>query len=924
MIPFAVLPKTRINALRWYILIEDRTKAMGGIEWYEAERELGRSDLFYLLVRLLRRPDINKDWLFERCREVQEKPDGYLDLWAREHGKDVATSTLVYTANRGWATHGDLAPGDFVFSPDGQERLVLGVTEHYTDHKCYLLTFSDGAQIMAGAGHLWRLRQKVKRRIPGSWRDGHFRKIDFVDVIMTTEQMAAKGGRLDVGVCEPLVLPEVPLPLDPYVLGVWLGDGDSNGVRITAGHEDADYMEGALSSCGVEVTRALRSRAIALRLGTGIRGDRTSSDVGNVLRRLGVRGNKHIPLAYMRGSIAQRMALLQGLMDTDGTCDTRGTASFCQANLTLSQQVYDLTASLGLRPRLIRRVGKYKEGNVFWLVSFQAHQDRNPFRMPRKAARAIPPSHYRGVRTVASIEPMPSVPTNCITVEGGLYCIGKEMIPTHNSSIITFGLTIQDILKNKELTVGLFSHTRPIAKSFLRQIKQEFEGNEWLKYLYPDVLWAEPQKQSPKWSEDDGIVVRREGNPKEATVEAWGLVDGQPTGRHFMLRVYDDVVTRESVTTGEQIEKTTKAWELSDNLGVQMDQGGRARHIGTRYSLFDSYSAMIERDAVIPRVYAATHNRRFDGKPVLFSQAEWDRRLKTQSRQTVAAQLLQNPMADDDATFRLAWLLSYEVRPRTLNVYIMCDPSRGRSAESDNTAIAVIGIAAGGTKYLLDGACHRMTLSQRWQALRTLYRRWANTAGVMHVEVGYERYGAQSDDEYFQEQMELDQRNRLPNAMFPMRELNWTREGGQSKKERVERLEPDFRNGRFYLPAPVLHDGKAKLWEVENDVDSKLFGEMMFREKAGLTKAELSVIEAGSPDLLAKAIIVRDPALPGPGTQGGRYDLTLHFIEEYKTFPFGRWRDLIDAASRIYDMDPHPPSPQARASTEMRVFHDGV
>ena len=92
----------------------------------------------------------------------------------------------------------------------------------------------------------------------------------------------------------------------------------------------------------------------------------------------------------------------------------------------------------------------------------------------------------------------------------------------YKSTIITYALSIQDILKDPETTIGIFSHTRPIAKAFLRQIKSEFEKNEQLKEWFPDVLWANPRKESPKWSEDEGLVVKRQSNPKEATIEAWG------------------------------------------------------------------------------------------------------------------------------------------------------------------------------------------------------------------------------------------------------------------------------------------------------------------------------------------------------------------------------------------------------------------
>lgn len=493
----------------------------------------------------------------------------------------------------------------------------------------------------------------------------------------------------------------------------------------------------------------------------------------------------------------------------------------------------------------------------------------------------------------------------------------------YKSTIITFGKTIQDILINPEITVGIFSHTRPIAKGFLQQIKREFEDNEWLKGLYPDILWANPAKDAPKWSEDGGLIVKRSGNPKEATIEAHGLVDGQPTGKHFALRVYDDVVTRESVTSPEMVTKTTDAWDLSQNLG---SAGGRVRTIGTRYHLRDTYAAMLERKAVIPRIHAATHNGRLDGRPVFFSEEYWTEKLRNSSRSILASQQLQNPMADESATFQTQWLRSYEVRPRTLNVFIMADPSRGRNATSDNTAMAVIGVSSTGAKFLLDGACHRMTLSQRWQILRGLYHRWSGMAGVQHVAVGYERYGQQSDDEYFQEQMELEHRRnpRALNTYFPINELAWPREGGGSKRERIERLEPDLRNGRFFLPLPLLHEGKPKTWRIARDPAEKEFGALEYLDSTGLTKAQMDAMEGGSPELLAKAIICRDPDLASPRAGGGRYDLTVRFIQELETFPFGLHDDLLDAASRIYDMEPNVPVGPSKRVQNVTVYSDGV
>ena len=183
-----------------------------------------------------------------------------------------------------------------------------------------------------------------------------------------------------------------------------------------------------------------------------------------------------------------------------------------------------------------------------------------------------------------------------------------------------------------------------------------------------------PEQQAPQWALDSGLIVKRKGNPKEATIEAHGLVDGQPTSRHFKLRVYDDVVTLESVSTPEQITKTTEAWSVSDNLG---SLGGSVWHIGTRYNFADTY-AHIMQTGIIPRIHPATADGTKDGRPVLFNQDEWDRRVATQLEATLACQMLQNPLAGTQRWFNPDDLQTYEARPETLMVYIMIDPARSK------------------------------------------------------------------------------------------------------------------------------------------------------------------------------------------------------------------------------------------------------
>jgi hypothetical protein len=462
------------------------------------------------------------------------------------------------------------------------------------------------------------------------------------------------------------------------------------------------------------------------------------------------------------------------------------------------------------------------------------------------------------------------------------------------SSLITFAGCVQEILRDPEITICIFSHTFGVAKDFLNQIKLEFERNIKLQNLYPEVLYADPKSQATRWSIDGGIVVKRKGNPKEPTLMASGLVDHMPTGAHFALRVYDDTVTPESVTTPEQIQKTTSAWSLSDNLAARGADGhSRAWHIGTRYSFADTYQAMLDMGAVKPRIYPATDDGTMTGKLVLMSQEAWDKKMTTQLPAIIACQLLLNPAAGNEATFKSEWLRYAEIRPATLNVYIMVDPaSASRKKGTDSTAMAVVGIDAQRNKYLLDGHRCKMNLKQRWDNMRALRRKWLEVPGVQMVRVGYERYGMDSDLEYFEERMLIDK------DAFEVVELAWPREGPGSKFDRVQRLGPDFMQGRFFLAKLCTREEGGKVVEYE-------------------TSDQTRMRELGQSFRIFKPPRQRDH-------NNRVYSLNKAFLEEFLVFPFAPHDDLIDATSRIYDMDPVPPVIIDEGALEPETFNDGA
>jgi hypothetical protein len=446
--------------------------------------------------------------------------------------------------------------------------------------------------------------------------------------------------------------------------------------------------------------------------------------------------------------------------------------------------------------------------------------------------------------------------------DGYLDIYGREH---YKSTIITYAGVIQELLRDPNITVGIFSHTKSIARAFLRQIKVELESNNILKLLFPNILYNNPDKESPMWSLDAGIIVQRTTNAKEATVEAWGLVDGQPTSKHFGLLVYDDVVTRESVGTPEQTQKTTEAWELSDNLGAV---GGRKWMTGTRYSFADTYDAIIKRGAVKPRIYPATADGTITGKPVLFDQKTWDEKVIAQGESTISCQMLANPLAGHMRMFDVSDVQVYEVRPETLAVYIMVDPARSKKQDSDKTAMMVVGVDYSNNKYLLDGFNHKMDLMERWQKTAMLYQKWKTATGVQAVYVGYESFGAQADLDYFREQQ------KLTSIRFDIQELAWPREGGGAKTDRVQRLGPDLRSHKFFLPY---------------ETDEKNYTSAQRRMLQGYTYR------------IASRIRRKDE-------NGDIYDLSEQLKMQIHYFPFGGKVDAIDATSRIYDMNPMAPT----------------
>ncbi|MHB8727563.1 MAG: LPD5 domain-containing protein [Sulfuricaulis sp.] len=380
--------------------------------------------------------------------------------------KALALDTPIPTPD-GWTTMGEIRVGDKAFDEQGQVCEVLGATEVQLNRPCYDVSFSDGTHIVADAEHLWFT---IMQKKPG---------IRTTEEILATLKERTRGdNKHSIPLTDALQLPNVELPIPPYVLGVWLGDGATRNARITAGPQDADEIVAHLCAAGARhgklqkdkrngvITFTIRRSGLGCIRGhdaaeMGPKGCRacfndarraktrgmklspgTNKNLQVRMREIGLLGHKHIPSAYLRASEQQRRELLKGLMDSDGHITKHGLCGFGTSLPELRDGVMELLRSLGYKPTshdFIPRCNG-KAGKTASKIHFQAYADEPVFHLGRKLARLRqrPETNQRSqARQIIAVTPVPSVPVRCIKVssESELYLAGPGMVPTHNTAL---------------------------------------------------------------------------------------------------------------------------------------------------------------------------------------------------------------------------------------------------------------------------------------------------------------------------------------------------------------------------------------------------------------------------------------------------------------------------------------------------------
>jgi hypothetical protein len=360
----------------------------------------------------------------------------------RRWGKALALDTLVPTPH-GWTSIGDIRVGDWVFGANGRATRVWDVTSVMKDHPCYEVVFSDGTTVVADAEHRWVSETRVSRRSAARERgwtgQQGFQRYQFSSIV-TTEEMAntlttpRPDGRPEhnhaIKTTRPIQMPSAKLPITPYVFGLWLGDGHSREHAITTAD---DEIRQQLNWEGYAIDHERGGTAPTLVLA-----HTKTWSFSTLLKELKVWGNKHIPRVYLRASEVQRLALLQGLMDTDGSVQEGGHCEFLVTNRALALNTQELVSSLGIKSTLKDEPARLNGRLISRRYRLSFTTALPVFRLTRKAnvlATRKPRGNQTSLRYVVDVQTIPSVPVRCISVEAkdAQFLITQSFIPTHNS-----------------------------------------------------------------------------------------------------------------------------------------------------------------------------------------------------------------------------------------------------------------------------------------------------------------------------------------------------------------------------------------------------------------------------------------------------------------------------------------------------------
>lgn len=449
-----------------------------------------------------------------------------------QHGKDLDCATPILTVD-GWKTMGTIEVGDTVYAGDGTKTQVIYCSEIFADHRCYELTFADGTCLTAGEDHLWWVYDDADH---GKWK-----AITTSKIASSTWRRKRSGGRLSyryrVG-CDAIVdTPSAELPIDPYIFGYWLGDGTSANSDLTVGVEDLPHIRQQVEVAGYRIVSELKdNRSTASRVRVSINAAMRDGFMARA-KRLGVLGNKHIPEIYLTASIEQRLDLLAGMMDSDGSITHGRRSPQVELSLTsdrLASDALRLLRSLGIKTRIGKR------NRMLWTPIF------DPFRMERKSRQFLKPAQNTGRMSIIDIHEVASRPTRCIQVAhpDHVFLVGHHFTPTHNTTMLWRWAGAWIPAQEPNISMIYTEKNSPTAFKRSRACRMMLQENALLIDHFGQ--FQPPPSSSRPWSDEQWTIAQRNETIDTPTMAVFGAGGASLLGNRCNILIVDDPVTPEN------------------------------------------------------------------------------------------------------------------------------------------------------------------------------------------------------------------------------------------------------------------------------------------------------------------------------------------------------------------------------------------
>ena len=640
-----------------------------------------------------------------------------INLCHRGIAKALSLDTKLPTPT-GWTTVSDVQPGDYIFGEDGTPGLVKAKSEIF-NKPMYLLTLGDGRTLKVSEDHINTVIHQRQKRVEG-------KRINYLDRRdLTTKELleipltasrsktlknpTGKENRVWIPLTKAVQYPEKDLPVDPYTVGLLIGDGSmdsSTGYARLHGHvDDLPYLLAEVPTKVGDVILDTRFPNVGR---VGFYG------LGSLLKAMGLNchGNaKKIPEIYKQGSVEQRLSILQGLMDTDGTVYKNGSTAYTSNSLQLIQDIQELVFSLG-------GSATYAPMDAAYRISIRLNLPL--FRLPRKKER----QHMKCAERIplVSIEAIADEPSQCLSVDTMEHTfLAGEYVVTHNTTVMGEYLFLYIAAYGElpgfgkvDLAIYVSDSIENGVKNMRKNLEFRWENSDFLKTMIPETRFTDIRWE---FTNADG---------KTFIVKGYGAKTGvrgaKEMGKRPQLAVLDDLISDEDARSDTVIAA------VEDTVYKAVDYALHPKKnmiiwSGTPFNARDPLYKAVESGAWAVNVFPVCEKfpcsrEEFRGSwPDRFTydyvKEKYEKSVKTGKVNSFNQELMLRIMSDEDRLIQdhdISWYRHKSVIDRIgdFNIYITTDLAVSTKQSADFSVISVWAYNNNGDWYWIDGMCKRV------------------------------------------------------------------------------------------------------------------------------------------------------------------------------------------------------------------------